>query len=297
MSWFGKIKEIFRFKRSAKFFKEPNLNDTATTNAPWWGNYIIEEEQSRFFKIANIVLCLDRYSNEWHITSYKDIRGAVDLPTDTKELASESTYKLLKSLPQNVKPYKTLSAYTTNEISLRPTLPDRPLLTALAHPYYIPSNQSLLIYVRYPIWILIKAGKPEIYLDEIPTQVISDSWFGIDTMSGELCYEAKTESATRLEDLSMDTTHVITPIRIENRSKETLVLQELKIPLPVLSIFCDLDNQLWTEEITISQESFHFANVTVGKPSKILKDGKCLTPSRFNAKSSFRDLFSSFTGK
>lgn len=297
MSLFNKIKQFFSLKRTGYNLKEPNLNEIASSDAPWWGHYTIEEEQSRFFKIGNIVLCLDRYSSEWHITSYKNFHG-VQLPMDNNELPSQTTHKLLSELPQNVKPYKKLSAYTSNEISLKPTLPDRTLLTSLAHQYYIPSHQSLLIFVRLPVWIRIKAGKPSIYLDEIPTQVLSDSWSGMDTLTGELCYETITDSSPRLEELPVDRMHAICPVRIENRARDTLLIKELKIPLPFLSIYSDLDNQLWTEEIMSAHESLQFPHISIGKaPIKITKELKLISPSRLNSKSTFRDLFSSFTGK
>ena len=270
-SWLIKIKNFLSFgqkKGSQKLID--TVADPTEELIEWWGSFIIEEEQSRFFKIGDIVLCLDRYDREWHITSYRE----------------------------GEQPFKTFAAQASNEIVLKPTLPNRALLTKLDRPFYIPMGETLLIYISSPVWIRIEAGKPPILLDEIGTETLADTWFGRNTLEGELCYAGASYCSPRLDELPRHTTRVTSPIRIANRSKGTLVLNELKIPLTDLSIYTDSQNHLWTEQLNIYQEDqYSHETIVIKGPPKGLKNLKLISPARSGLKSGLKDLFSPFIWK
>lgn len=269
------LKKIFRFlptwqKKPAHLSLEDTTDQVAEEQVVWWGTFGVEEEQSRYFKIGSLVLCADRFNHKWHITTYRE----------------------------GEKPFKTFAAQTTNEITLKPALPDRSLLSPLDRPFYIPTGETLLLYISSPLWIQIAAGSPPILLDEFATEILADTWFGKNTLEGELCYANQTYCSTALSDLPRDTTRVITPIYIENRSPETLLLQELKVPFPFLSIYSDSQNHLWTEQLNISQAAPNNIDTTVIKgPSKLLKNIQLISPPRLILKPGLKNLFSSFMWK
>lgn len=270
-AWLQKIKNLLptRTKKTASKIADI-ADDLSDEQVVWWGTFIVEEEQSRFFKIGNMVLCLDRFNHEWHITTYRE----------------------------GEQPLKTFAAQASNEILLKPTLPNRALLSRLDRPFYVPTGETLLLYISTPVWIRIEAGSPPIVLDEVTTETLPDTWFGKNTLEGELCYANNTLCSARLEDLPRDITHVITPISIENRSKETLLLQELKIPLLYLSVYSDLQNHLWTEPLNLYQEDFNHVEISVIKgPPQSLKVPQLVSPARISLKSGFKDLFSPFMWK
>lgn len=289
MSWFKKVTQLLSFRRKTI---NPKLDDapdeSEDDHTPWWGSFVIEEEQSRFFKIGNIILCLDRYNREWNITSYREGegQGQGEIPTDL----------LSKTRPKQ--PYKAFSAQASNTIILKPVLPDRSLLCKLNHPFYIPNGQTLLLYISSPLWIRIDAGNPSILLDEIPTEILADTWFGKNTLEGELCYASENPCSPRLEDLPRGNTRVISPLLIVNRSNETLLLKELRIPLPNLSIYSDAQNHLWTEQLHLYPEEQNDSETTVLKgPPKSLKDIQLVHRARFGYKPGLRNLFSPFMWK
>lgn len=270
-SLLNKIKSIFSFnqKKAEKALIEAPQDPVESDN-PWWGTFLMDEEQSRFFKIGNIVVCLDRYNQEWQVTTHRE----------------------------GEKPFKSFAAQASNEIILKPALPDRALLAQLDRPIYVPSGESLLLFISSPLWIRMEAGKPPILLDTIPTETLADTWFGHNTLEGELCYAGETICSPRLDDLHRDNTHVTTPILFENRSKETVMLEKLKIPLPYLSVFSDTQNFLWTEQLSVHQENDFYAEINILKGfPKNLKEAKFLSPARHQAKSGFKDLFSPFKWK
>jgi hypothetical protein len=236
----------------------------------WWGSFLIEEEQSRFFKIGNLVTCVDRFNHKWHITTYHE----------------------------GEQPFKTFAAQASNEITLKPTLPDRPLLSLLDRPCYIPAGETLLVYISAPLWIQISAGKPTTILDEFATETLNDTWFGKNTLVGELCYDNPVSGSPRLEDLLQDATHAIIPVSIENRSRQTLLLHELKISLSYLSVYSDKQNRFWTEQLHMYQESSNTLETLMVKgPPLPLSEIQLVSPPRVATKSGFKTLFSPFMWK
>ncbi len=229
----------------------------------WWGNFAVAEEQSRFFKVGQIVICLDRYSHQWHITTYRE----------------------------GEQPFKNFAAQATNQITLVPTMPDRALLSKVERAFYIPTGESIQLYISSPLWIRIEVGSPPILLDEIPTETLMDTWFGKNTLEGELCYSSQTFCSTELDELPRDTTRVISLISIENRSKDTLVLRELKIPLPYLSIYADKQNFLWTEQLKVLQEDTEIETTIIKGPPTTIEGVELLTLPRLQIKPGLKNLF------
>lgn len=250
-------------KKAAKkpFYSEPVAMEDQVA---WWGTFLVDEEQSRFFKVGHIVICLDRYNHQWHITTYRE----------------------------GEQPFKNFSAQSSNHIGLKPTTPDRSLLSQLERPFYISPGESALLYISSPLWIRIEAGDPPILLDETPTETLMDTWFGKNTLEGELCYANQTYCSSHLDELPRDITRIITPITLENRSRETLLLKELKIPLPYLSIYKDKQNYLWTEQLTVQQEDLNNIDTLVLKGSPtMVEGGELLNPARLQLKPGLKNLF------
>lgn len=282
ISWLEKVKKILHLDRK-KTAESLELEFSSDEEHPrWWGTFAIAEEQSRYFKISNIVICLDRYNQEWHITSYLD-------HTHTEiEPKNKAKY-----------PFKSFAAQTSNEIALKPILPDRPLLVQLDRSFYIPPAESLLLYFSSPIWVQVETLHPSMLLEEIPTEILSDTWFGINTLEGELCYANRVTCSSNIEEIPKDTTRVITPISIVNRSKETLLLKELKLPMPYLSIYVNAENRLFTETLVVNKESDYLTiSITKGPPKiENVNPLHFLSPARHTLKSGFIDLLSSFKWK
>ncbi len=233
----------------------------------WWGSFLIEEEQSRFFKIGQLVTCVDRFNHQWHITTYHE----------------------------GEQPFKTFAAQTSNTISLKPVLPDRALLSLLDRPCYIPLGETLQVYISVPLWIQISAGHPSTVLDEFATETLADTWFGKSTRAGELCYNNPIHGSPRLEDLSQDSTHAIIPVSIENRTKGTNLLHELKISLDNLALYSDKKNRLWTEHLHLYQEdSDSLETLVVKSPRLPLSDLQLVSPARVMIKPGLKNFFGSF---
>jgi hypothetical protein len=228
-NWFKKL--IHRFPLLGKKHRSAvdviDLSDEEYT--AWWGSFLINEQQSRYLKVGSLVFCIDHYNQEWRISCH----------------AEHSADK------------KTMSSFGVqtkqNEIILTPRLPDRPLIAAVDSPVFIPPGGELTLYASSPAWIRLDIGATsKIQLTEIPTQVLSDTWDG-SHLIGELCY-AGIKVPLRFEDLDEDSTHIITPLSLINIDDTTWELNQIKLPLPQLSIYHDPQNRLWTETLLVTYE-------------------------------------------
>ncbi|HQW57867.1 MAG TPA: hypothetical protein PK583_02805 [Gammaproteobacteria bacterium] len=263
-----KLKNLPFIKKKAKAapIQSTDEEDLAEQEL-WWGTFLIEEEQSRFFKIGQLVTCVDRFNHKWHITTYHE----------------------------GEQPFKTFAAQTSNTINLKPMLPDRALLSLLDRPCYIPLGETLRVYISVPLWIQISAGNPITILDEFATETLADTWFGKSTRAGELCYNNPIHGSPRLEDLPQDSTHAIIPVSIENRTKGTNLLHELKIPLDNLALYSDKKNRLWTEDVHLCQEDTNsLETLTVKNAPLPLSDLQLVSPARVMIKPGLKNFFGSF---
>lgn len=265
---FNKIRHFFTFRNNAKTPTFDLLELPSEEQSSWWGRFSVEEDQSRFTKIGNIVLCIDHYNSEWHIASYNE--------SEKKMLSKNLGVQILKG-----------------DLSLMPILPDRAILFSLERSFFLPVQSSMTLYLSTPAFIRIEVGNPPIYLDEIPTEILSDTWAGKNTLAGELCYYGNSFATLRLEDVPRDNIHVTTPITLMNQSTENILIKELKMPAPFLSIFSDSQNHLWSEQITIAFEQDRSTDTNIIKgPPKGLNHSKQLAEARSLVKSGLKGLFS-----
>jgi hypothetical protein len=279
--------------RIPRFFSRKPIaspQDTITDNTPdpliaWWGTFTLIENESRFWKVGNQVICLDRYSDEWHIAHCPANQFNPTIPARAVDL-----------------PFKTFVLRNQgNELSLSPTLPDRPVVSQLEHPLHIPAGEKITLYVSSPVWMKISTGKiTQILLDDIPTQELSDTWFGLNTLEGELCYASKTRCSPRLAEFSTSSERIISPLLIKNRSKKTLILDQISVPLPYLSVYTDSVNRLWTEQLIIHRDGDDDPSVKVtrGAPRDITGTVTLLTQPRIELKAStsLKHLFFTLLG-
>lgn len=244
------------------------LDIAADEHTAWWGNFSVEKQQSRYAKIGNIVLCIDHYNQEWRIASLREGQDKTQTKTMVANIIQE-------------------------EIALKPVLPDRPVLFSLESPIFLPAKSTLSLYASTPVFIRIDMTPPTI-LDEIPCEVLSDTWFGKSTCYGELCYAAVNVASTRLDALLLDNIHAITPISVTNHTHDNILLKEAKVPSPHMALFCDLQNHLWTEQLNILFEDVESYNTVIIKGApKGLPSLQPLSPSRIHAKNGFKILFNS----
>ena len=143
-----------------------------------------------------------------------------------------------------------VSSRPTDRVRLIPALPDRSVVVRPKFPLNVPTGESVLFYVNIPVWVRVTVGeKPELTLSEIPSVVLSNTWFGEPT-SGELCYALKTRALRALEELSNHPFMATCPVRVENQAPTDLDFQRICIRVEHLHVYRGA-RRLWTNQVEV----------------------------------------------
>lgn len=227
----------------------------------WWGSFELKEKQARYWEIGPLLLGIERRAHEWNIASH----SSNESDKTNLKIASEECSAFP---PEHLQFRRFIFHQSTTAITLTPILADRPQVSRAEIPFYLPANESVTIYVSSPAWVRLEAGSLNVFLDEIPSMRLSDTWYGPNTREGELCYSNLTFCRTHLTDLPVRPHRVLTPVIIHNHAKTPLLLERLSLPLPYLSIYADSSGGLWTEEIVVRNEAHdkHIVKQSKGAP-------------------------------
>ncbi len=216
-------------------------------NPKWWGNFQLEIGQMGFWQIGPSSFSIHRLKQEWRIVFNEgtdpfcdELIVNIPLPSDEDDTATSLRRYMFQK--------------THSNLTLTPVLVDRSVVVRPATPFSIMEGQEVTLYVTTPLWVKVETEGMNSPLREIPTIRLSDTWFGNDTLSGELCYAGKLAGRLSLEDVHKLSYRVISPLRVRNRSLKPLLIERVKLPLKYLSIFNSKDHLLWTQTVILTKE-------------------------------------------
>jgi hypothetical protein len=236
--------------------KDPQSAESSSGSA-WWDAVPLEPGQVGCWHIDTLLLWIQRAEREWQIargsTEGEDDAGGwqveldVDMPTDAEALE------------------RHVFSRTSGPLRLLPVVADRSVVASPRVPLYVPPAEKTTLYVGSPLWVRVEVDRPPRVLAEIPIRRPSDTWFGSSTREGELCYATRTRATLDVANLPALSSRAITPVSIENRGIEPLLVERLKLPVPYLSVHAAADGQLWTPKVTmVGQEERGMASFDVG---------------------------------
>ncbi len=223
--------------------------DNRISRSPrWWGEYELEPGQWSRWIIGPKELLARTVGNEWRFawkTSDDKLSEAVSFEKNIGEISIDAEYKTRRYALENAGP----------GIRIMPRLSNRAVIVRPETPLFLPSNERATLYVSTGVWLIISSiveGSPE--LMEMPVYRGSDTWFGPNTVEGELCYSSITSARTDVSLLAQVPHRAITPIDISNNGSDSLVIESLRVPVPLLSIYAGARGQLWTDKISFERE-------------------------------------------
>lgn len=138
----------------------------------------------------------------------------------------------------------------TDRISLTPAFPPRPVVAEPELAFRLLPGAEARIFVRVPLWARVEAaiaGEP--LLTEVPTLVLSDTWWGGFT-EGELCYWVATTARRRVRPEVFAPHLAVCPLQLSNRSGEELEVERLALRVPHLTVFSD-EGRFWADETRV----------------------------------------------
>ncbi|MFC4655283.1 MULTISPECIES: DUF432 domain-containing protein [Rheinheimera] len=211
----------------------------------WWQAQTLNHQQVVRLQIGPLVVYLQRKTGEWWLHT--------EQLTEPEQNMAHASY--LPEWPL----HKVFSRYVfTHEplqFCLTPLLQDRPVVVKTRQPVYLPVGEEVTFYISSPVVIRLELKQPDILLQELPTQRLSDTWFGPNTQAGELCYADKTQARHSKEELPARAHRAITPIRVKNNSSQMMSIEKLSLPLPFLSLYGLPDGSLWTDLVQIDHQN------------------------------------------
>jgi len=255
----------------------------------WWGEQSFALGQTRGWQLGSLWLTLTRDLYEWRLEYHRSKRLAE---------GNQSWRQLdpAQALPQPFKLERYLFAETQDKIVFLPRLADRSMVVKPINPIFIPAGQQGQLYVSTPLWLSVLPSRKADALIDLPIIRPNDTWFGPDTLKGEICYATPVFGRTQLAHLPISGLWAVTPIHFRNRSSQQLQLDRMNLPVDALPLFQSLDNgQLWTSEIEVIQES-HLRPPRVRIHQRMPEPAgevRFVNPPRHNESSFFR-MFDSF---
>ena len=214
----------------------------------WWGQYNIGINQTALWQIGPLRLAIQRHRNEWWIGHEPIPDVDPDITTwEYQSVAPDVDISQFTNITRHVSESKTESVW------LRPLLADRAIVSRPLTPFYISPQASVEIFVRSPLWLRIELGNDLTPILEMPMLRPSDTWFGPNTTTGELCYASMTSTRNHVENLPVGPHHAVSQVVIQNQANNQLHVERFVLPAPSLAVFGTSDGLLWTQNVTMSR--------------------------------------------
>jgi len=221
-----------------------------SASEPWWGDIAFNLLQRRSWAFGERKVFIQRLPHEWNIWN---------IGTET-EIETEGLSTLIcgesdvQEQLDDARLSRYLQASTTDHIRVLPALADRSIVARPSVPLRLLGGEHARIYVSTPLWFRAFALPTQLSLLDVPFWPPSDSWFGPSTREGEMCYAKYTDARLQLNLLAQRPHRAITPISIHNKQQETLLIERLNVPVPLLSLYKHSERGLWTEAVTVTRE-------------------------------------------
>ncbi|MAS95143.1 MAG: hypothetical protein CMO55_18255 [Verrucomicrobiales bacterium] len=168
----------------------------------------------------------------------------------------------------------------SDKIQILPSLPDLPVLVNPTTPFNILPGADVRLFVRLPISVTVGVrGDLEQTLLEVPTEKLSNTWFG-ETDNGELCYWLEADIHT--EPLpEIDAAGAMAVLAVHNDSSETLPVERICLRVGGLTLY-QADDRLVTNATVIRyQGGVQPSNVTLkNNPPREYKAAKLVNLPR-----------------
>ena len=234
----------------------------------FWNQHQLANNTIGHWKIGPLEFWIKRYDNEWRIyhrslenPSLKDI--TIQLPA-------------IDTQPSNIEVQRFGVHETCDQLTFQPVLANRPIVVRPEKPFHLPSKEEVSIYVSHSVWLKISFGLKNTPLITLPIYRPSDTWFGSNTIDGELCYSARSKAKIRFNDLEIFPYRAVTKIQLQNKSNSDVFLERIKVPLPSLSLYLSEKQIHFTDSMIYTrQPESKEISITFNPPPQDTA-GKCL---------------------
>ncbi len=210
--------------------------------------FAININESIRLDIGPLRLVIHHEPNEWSMVYQWQYEEEYAEPTITR-----GVYNDFSDIQDNL--HRFAYANHNPQLSIIPKLADRSIVARPRAPFNLIAGQSIWLYVSSPVWLSVCIGEENTLLKEIPVHRPSDTWFGNNTIEGEVAYATRTHARLSLEEGSFSRHRAITPVNLVNDTSGHLLLERISIPAASLNLYYDTQHHLWTSGVTMLREA------------------------------------------
>lgn len=222
----------------------------------WWGEFEFAPGDVRAWRLGGFALWAERTSSEFRVAVRRDAE-----PADAFAAAEPAA-----AVPDDAARTRYGVRDSVHRLLLTPATADRAVIVKSRDPFIVPPDGAVTVFVSSPVWVQIHLEGPRRLLQEEPVRRPSDTWFGPNTMSGDLGYAVRTSVRFDLANVPAEPHRVVSVARIRNHADTPLPLARLRLPLPYLSLFADAGGRLWTEAVSLDRhDDDDLAEIKLGK--------------------------------
>ncbi len=193
-----------------------------------------------------------------------------------------------QALPPDAEWTRTALPAPYEKFVITPVFPDRSVVVDTDYFYRIYPGSNVRVYCRVPVFVRITPeAKPDLVITELPTVILSGTWFGIFT-EGELSYALTSTVRRILEKKHFEPHLIVCPLEIHNTSNVDLKFEKICLRTERLSIY-KKEGVLWSDETKITYHSKEEDSIIEAKaavPAEA-KGGKLITSPRTPVRKSF----------
>ncbi len=223
------------------------MAESSIENEGWWGESItLAPGQTLRSELGGLRLWITLLEREWQVR-FERSNG-----TGESRRWQQSIGFVVPGTETSLTRYVRRDDATN--LRLLPALADLSMVIRPYHPFYIPAESETTIFLSTVTWLRIVVTGKDDQLLELPVNVPSMTWVGKTTMDGELCYASNTFARLNFEAVQKMPWRAVTPARIVNRRKDSLLLERFSLPTTLLPIYQSENRLLWTPEVTVTCE-------------------------------------------
>jgi hypothetical protein len=209
----------------------------------WWGDISFDLNECKVWRIGERFIAVLRKEREWCMWN-----------VETKEETSSVLhieYAKGDSFLNTPPTQRFLISSSTSVLTVTPKLADRAMVIRPSSILSVLPGEHAQLYVSTQLWISFALQGSSSPMFDIPLWKPSDSWFGESNMSGEICYAKYSEANVNLANLKKRSHRVFTSIDIRNEHQDILHIQRMKIPMPLLNLYVNKEQQFWTDKVSL----------------------------------------------
>lgn len=156
-----------------------------------------------------------------------------------------------EALPENPEWTRLALPDKFEEFQISPVFPDRSVVVDTDYSYRIFPEARSRVYCRVPAFARITPkARPDMIIAEIPTVILSGTWFGLFT-DGELSYALSSTVRRLLNKEHFEPHLIVCPIEISNEGEDELRFEKINLRVERLSIYIK-DNVMWADETLLT---------------------------------------------